>query len=200
MRAHGSRQTRPREGHSAGEAERRIQHAGNLCRRCCDALGGSQSSTPSSPRCRTRRPGIACGSSPTPACDWAGKVASPAGFGTRVSALKGPRRPQKTATSDRWMQNVDAFCAARRDVTPVIPHERSDTAHGRRTSLRGWREQSRGGSSPPFRTKHLQRSAPTNRFPAVGTSVGTPRRRARDRYPRAGGHDRAPLLSGGPPR
>ena len=36
---------------------------------------------------------------------------------------------------------------------------------GRRTSLRGWREQSRGGSSPPFRTKIL--------IPSIGR--GTPR-------------------------
>jgi hypothetical protein len=53
-----------------------------------------------------------------------------------------------------WELRRDVATASVR-VLDIPPSESGGI--GRRTSLRGWRSQDRGGSSPPFRTNHLQR-------------------------------------------
>ena len=45
----------------------------------------------------------------------------------------------------------------RRQQTQDRTHPRESGGTGRRTSLRGWRSQERGGSNPPFRTIRLAR-------------------------------------------
>ena len=57
----------------------------------------------------------------------------------------GSRRPRRNWADRRRRRSKAAVDAA--------AHPRESGGTGRRTSLRGWRSQERGGSNPPFRTK-----------------------------------------------
>ena len=60
-----------------------------------------------------------------------------------------------TGSSRPERRRAAARCgAAGKEVRHILPRESGGT--GRRTSLRGWRSQERGGSNPPFRTNNLR--------------------------------------------
>jgi hypothetical protein len=70
-------------------------------------------------------------------------------------------RPRQRRKRDR-MDNVACVTVAGGTVDNQARHggnrrRRKKRLVGRRTSLRGWRSQDRGGSNPPFRTNNLRR-------------------------------------------
>ena len=77
---------------------------------------------------------------------------------TATPARSSSLRRQRRRPRDRRRTEVVGTHAG---PSQVGPHPRESGGTGRRTSLRGWRSQERGGSNPPFRTSlRLSRTQP----------------------------------------